>query len=142
MKDVHNRVPSRPNRVKVTPEGGTPFFATVERADEPIVEGTPLDRDLFLSIKEGDWYTPGVGEIEMEAGNVPGGNGIVDCTFWNPFSKPPFVLVWADVTETADTTTTTVRKFYIPANVTAFGFQSQAGARYLAVNFTGRDTPA
>lgn len=39
-----DRKPTRPNRYKITPEsGGTPYYVTIERADEPTVEGTPLN---------------------------------------------------------------------------------------------------
>ena len=38
-----DRVPSKPGRVKITPEnGGTPYYAIMERADEPTVAGSPL----------------------------------------------------------------------------------------------------
>ena len=38
-----DRVPSKLGRVKITPEnGGTPYYAVMERADEPAVAGTPL----------------------------------------------------------------------------------------------------
>ena len=38
-----DRVPSKLGRVKITPEnGGTPYYAVVERADEPVTAGTPL----------------------------------------------------------------------------------------------------
>ena len=38
-----DRVPSKLGRVKITPEnGGTPYYAVVERADEPATAGTPL----------------------------------------------------------------------------------------------------
>lgn len=38
-----DRVPTRPGRVKITPEnGGSAYYATVERADAPTQEGTPL----------------------------------------------------------------------------------------------------
>lgn len=47
MKD---RVPKYPGRVYVTPEnGGAPYYATVERADEPVVEGTALNKANLLS---------------------------------------------------------------------------------------------
>ena len=42
-----DRVPQKPGRVKITPENGTAYFATMERADEPIVEGTPLNAKNF-----------------------------------------------------------------------------------------------
>ncbi len=39
-----DRKPTRPNRYKITPEnGGTPYYVTLERADEPTVAGTPLN---------------------------------------------------------------------------------------------------
>ena len=41
--EFKDRVPSKLGRVKITPEnGGTPYYAVVERADEPSVAGTPL----------------------------------------------------------------------------------------------------
>ena len=41
--DFKDRVPTKLGRVKITPEnGGTPYYAVVERADEPAVVGTPL----------------------------------------------------------------------------------------------------
>ena len=42
-----DRVPQKPGRVKITPEEGTAFYATMERADEPIQEGTPLNARNF-----------------------------------------------------------------------------------------------
>ena len=41
--EFKDRVPQKPGRVKITPENGTAFYATIERADEPIQEGTPLN---------------------------------------------------------------------------------------------------
>lgn len=39
-----DRVPTRPNRMKITPEnGGASWYGTIERADEPSVEGTPVN---------------------------------------------------------------------------------------------------
>ena len=38
-----DRVPSKLGRVRITPENGAaPYYAVVERADEPAIEGTPL----------------------------------------------------------------------------------------------------
>ena len=62
-----DRVPQKPGRVKITPENGTAYFAVMERADEPVVEGTPLNAkrfnemvamiqalDLDATVEEGD----------------------------------------------------------------------------------------
>ena len=47
MKD---RVPTKPNRVLITPEDGSaPQYATITRADEPTQEGTPLNKETLLS---------------------------------------------------------------------------------------------
>ena len=65
--EFKDRVPQKPGRVKITPEEGTAFYATLERADEPIEVGTPLNAgnfndmvamiqsiDLTSSVEEGD----------------------------------------------------------------------------------------
>ena len=41
--EFKDRVPEKPGRVKITPEDGSAYYAFMERADEPIVEGTPLN---------------------------------------------------------------------------------------------------
>lgn len=38
-----DRVPTNPNRMKIMPESGSAFYATVERADSPTVAGTPVN---------------------------------------------------------------------------------------------------
>ena len=41
-----DRVATHPGRIKLTPENGDPaFFATMERADEPTVTGTPINAE-------------------------------------------------------------------------------------------------
>ena len=45
--EFKDRVPQKPGRVKITPEDGTAFYATMERADEPIQDGTPLNARNF-----------------------------------------------------------------------------------------------
>lgn len=45
-----DRVPTKPGRMLITPEnGGAPYYATVTRADEPVQEGTPLNKNTLLS---------------------------------------------------------------------------------------------
>lgn len=66
-KDIRDRVPTYPNRVKMIPVEGMPDTFTMERADEPLVEGTPLDRDTFMSIIQsrltGRYYEPTVTRV-------------------------------------------------------------------------------
>lgn len=38
-----DRRASKPNRYKVIPENGEAYYVTLERADEPVVDGTALN---------------------------------------------------------------------------------------------------
>lgn len=40
-----DRQSTYPNRYKVTPENGEPYYVVLERADEPLVQGTPLNAE-------------------------------------------------------------------------------------------------
>lgn len=56
--DFKDRVPTKLGRVKITPEnGGTPYYAVVERADEPSVAGTPLSAANLNAAQETLIYT-------------------------------------------------------------------------------------
>lgn len=50
MIPVVDRVPTYPNRIKITKSDGSSEYVTWERADEPTVEGTPINKALFDSI--------------------------------------------------------------------------------------------
>ena len=52
MIDVKDRVPTYPGRVKLTKSDGTSEYVTIERADAPTQEGTPINKALFDSIKD------------------------------------------------------------------------------------------
>lgn len=50
---MENRVPTKPGRIKLTDDSGNSQYYTMERADEPTVEGTPLNKaTLFDSVNE------------------------------------------------------------------------------------------
>ena len=52
MIEVKDRVPTKPNRIKlVSEEDGTSKYYTLSRADEPTVDGTPINKALFDSIQ-------------------------------------------------------------------------------------------
>lgn len=51
MIDVKDRVPTYPGRVKLTKADGTVEYVTLERADAPTQEGTPINKALFDSIE-------------------------------------------------------------------------------------------
>lgn len=40
-----DRKATKPNRYKLTTESGESYYVILERADEPIVEGTPLNAE-------------------------------------------------------------------------------------------------
>lgn len=64
MKEVTflNRVPTYPGRVVLTPVAGQANAYDMVRADEPVVEGTPLDKATFESVVHsrltGRYYAP------------------------------------------------------------------------------------
>lgn len=60
--DFKDRVPTKLGRVKITPEnGGTPYYAVVERADEPSVAGTPLSAVNLNAAQETLVYSSATG---------------------------------------------------------------------------------
>ena len=44
MIEILDRIPTKPNRKKITPENGSAYYATVEYADEPTEAGTPINK--------------------------------------------------------------------------------------------------
>lgn len=48
-----DRVPTYPNRYKVTKEDGSIEYITLERADEPTVEGTPINAANLNALEAG-----------------------------------------------------------------------------------------
>lgn len=51
MFDFTDRLPTAPNRKKITPEGGSAYYATVEFADSPTENGTPLTRNAMMALQ-------------------------------------------------------------------------------------------
>ena len=75
-KNIVDRVPTKPGQIKLTPVSGQADVFIMERADEPTVEGTPLDKATFNSIIQsrltGRYYNtlPMLTLIETMAGNT------------------------------------------------------------------------
>lgn len=42
-----DRRAAKPNRYLITPENGTAYYATLERADEPVVDGTAINAETL-----------------------------------------------------------------------------------------------
>lgn len=51
MKDFLDRIPTQAGRRKITHADGTNEYVTVEMADEPSVEGTPLNREALMNVQ-------------------------------------------------------------------------------------------
>lgn len=75
MIPVVDRVPTYPNRVKITKSNGTSEFVTWERADEPVVEGTPINKALFDSLETDIGLTAHTTVYVSRAGSDTLGNG-------------------------------------------------------------------
>ena len=93
MIEVKDRIPKKPNRILITPENGSaPFYATWKRADEPIEEGTPINKVLFDSIEEGGFSFTGVDDIEIEAQKITTTAEWTTVKFNRPFSGIPRIF--------------------------------------------------
>lgn len=90
--DIKDRVPTYPNRKKITYEDGTTQYATVEYADEPIEEGTPINRALLMPMQRkqeiarytnsGTWTVPAgitLVDVYVVGGGGSGSIGYSDC---------------------------------------------------------------
>lgn len=51
MKEFVDRQPTQAGRRKITYDDGHSEFVTVEMADEPTVDGTPLNREAFMNMQ-------------------------------------------------------------------------------------------
>lgn len=50
--DIKDRIPTQPNRKKITYDDGRVEYVTIEYADNPTEPGTPINKVLFDSIKQ------------------------------------------------------------------------------------------
>jgi len=53
---MNDRQPTKPNRIKITFDDGTVKYGYMERADEPTVAGTPLNKANLFNGKNSDRY--------------------------------------------------------------------------------------
>lgn len=88
MIEVVDRVPTYPNRVKITKSNGTSEYVTWERADEPTVQGTPINKALFDSIAADVGLTKHTTIYVSRAGSDSLGDG----TSSNPYATIGFAL--------------------------------------------------
>ena len=81
MINVVDRVSTYPGRVKITKSDGTSEYVTWERADQPTVEGTPINKALFDSIKADIGLSGDTTVFVSKSGSDTLGNG----TSSNPY---------------------------------------------------------
>ena len=81
MINVVDRVSTYPGRVKLTRADGTIEYVTWERADEPTVPGTPINKALFDSIKADIGLSANITLYVSKSGSDTLGNG----TSANPY---------------------------------------------------------
>lgn len=81
MINVVDRVSTYPGRVKLTKADGTVEYVTWERADEPTVAGTPINKELFDSIKADIGLSSDTTVFVSKSGSDTLGNG----TSSNPY---------------------------------------------------------
>lgn len=81
MINVVDRVSTYPGRVKLTKANGTIEYVTWERADEPTVPGTPINKALFDSIKADIGLSGDTTVFVSKSGSDTLGNG----TSSNPY---------------------------------------------------------
>ena len=77
-----DRVPTYPNRVKITPENGSPYYATVERADSPTVTGTPVNAQNLNAMQE----AAGLTAQKTVYVSTGGSDSVGDGTEANPYA--------------------------------------------------------
>lgn len=70
-----DRVPTYPNRMKITPETGSAYYATVERADNPTVTGTPVNAQNLNAMQEAAGLTANKVVYVSTAGSDSVGDG-------------------------------------------------------------------
>lgn len=75
MINVVDRVSTYPGRVKITKADGTSEYVTWERADEPTVAGTPINKALFDSIAADIGLSADITVYVSKSGSDTLGNG-------------------------------------------------------------------
>lgn len=84
MIPVVDRVPTYPNRIKISREDGSSEYVTWERADEPVVEGTPINKALFDSIAAD--LAEGLSANKTIYVSTAGSDALGDGTSTNPYA--------------------------------------------------------
>lgn len=89
-----DRVSANPGRVLITPESGEPYYATLTRADNPTMEGTPLNKSSLLKDSTASLYG-------LNADAVP--DDMFQTLYNRLFSSQSTAQVWEKVAEATAT---------------------------------------
>lgn len=136
-ENIVDRVPTHPGRIKLTPvEGQTDVFDMV-RADDPTVEGTPLDKATFNSIIQsrltGRYYAPTVTRT-VESSASSGANILPKS--WSSVTSTGAVSGSYIVTASGSSSTGTPEKAFDGDNGTSWRHNDAVtGDTWLAVDF-------
>jgi hypothetical protein len=116
--EFKDRVPTYPNRKKITYEDGKVEYVTIENADEPVEQGTPLNKATFDTIQRVG--IPIIGQCIRETSSVKE----VVLGF-----SPSLVLIW-DVAFNPDAIYMISKDFRTSTDfeITSNGFKIASGA--------------
>lgn len=70
MAELKDRIPTQPNRKKITPENGSAYYAAVEYADNPVESGTPVNKKNVLDTIYPESTDNSIGVQIMKIGEV------------------------------------------------------------------------
>lgn len=90
MPIFKDRKANRPNRYKVTPDSGSEYYITLERADEPSELGTPLNAEILNTL-----YGEGNKPTASEIGAIPADNSRTDIPNGSDLNDDQFFKVGA-----------------------------------------------
>lgn len=77
-----DRVPTRPGRIKITPEDGSPvWYGVMERADEPSVEGTPINAANLNAMQQNQGMSGNLTVYVATSGSDSLGDGTITAPY-------------------------------------------------------------
>lgn len=135
-----DRRPTQPNRYKITQENGAEYYATLERADEPVEVGTPLNAAI-LNTLYGEDNKPTAAEI----GAVTADNNRVDIPEGDDLNADAYLKVGAwratSVTHATSLTNCPVKIAFTLDIVSGTGFHTEvkSNSGYIIQKITTND---
>lgn len=139
-KTVQDRVPTYAGRVTLTPVEGAANTFTMERADVPVVEGTPIDRALFDSITQsrltGRYYAPSVSREVMTS--TTGTTDPIPESGWTELSYTEFTNNSYKLTASFPDYPNLPTRAVDASATTYYAAESDTGETWIAIDFGTR----